>query len=102
MYECNDEETRDRILKKFAPVNGLKLEDVAYSTECQNVGINLRIRKVVKTDKSHLPGLLFDVDLYKQYKEPLVSTSIGVQLEEFKKNIRSDEFLVILNSILAE
>ncbi len=102
VYEFADEEKREQVLKKFAPVKGLKFEDVTYLSECKKIALNFKIRKVVKIDESGLPGLLLDIDFYKQYKELLPSGNIGAQLTEFKNMIRSDEFLEVLNSLLAE
>jgi hypothetical protein len=100
--EFTDVGKRDAILNKFQPIEGLNLEDITYVSECMDLSLNIKIRKVSKKDESALPGILIDVDFYKQYKEYLPSPKIVSQLLEFKRVVRSDKFLEIVNSILTK
>jgi len=101
VHEFNDEAKRDAILNKFEPIENTSLEETVFSSKCGGLDINVTLRKV-KNEVSNLPGILIDVDFYQKYDDPLKSEEIASKLLNFKKVIRSDDFLNLVNAILAE
>ena len=100
VHEFNNEADREGVFKKFNPIKDTILEEIIFSSKCEELDINVTLRKV-KNEKSGLPGILIDVDFYQKYDKPIGSDKVAFQLIGFKKSIRSDNFLGLVNEILA-
>lgn len=103
VQEFNNEDERDSVLKKFAPIENLEFGESLFTTECLNFQLNIRIKKVIKNEANTTPGVLIDVDFYRKFETDnlLTTDKLKIELLDFKKVIRSDEFLEIIKNILA-
>lgn len=104
VYEFKDETDREASLKKFIPINGMNLEEIYFTSECNKIQLNIRIRKVLrnndKTGGVETPAILIDMDFFNKYEDNLTSDKLVTELGKIKDVIRSDEFLVMINSII--
>lgn len=102
VHEFNNEEDRKKVLQKFVPIDNSDFEETSLTYLCKKVNLTIRLRKIVKNDDAALPSLLFDIDFYQKYEEPLGVDSIVLKLGEFKDVIKSDDVLLLINKILEE
>ena len=100
VYEFPNDAERDNSLEKHTSTKGLRLQEVLFASEVSDIQLAIRLRKVVKTDSAAIPGLLIDVDAYREYKDGLPIAEIPANLSDFKKMMRSEEFLRMLNILL--
>jgi hypothetical protein len=101
VHEFINESQRDEVLKKFNPIENMALEATAFSYKCGELDTNIALRKV-KNETNSLPGILIDVDFYQKYDDPIDSDKVALKLLDFKRVIRSDDFLNLVNAILAK
>lgn len=103
VHEFNTEQKRELVLRKYIPLDSLNFEEVIFTSVCESVNLVIRMRKVTKSDNTELPGLLLDIDFYQDYKDNfLASEEIVSKLTEFKKVMRSESLLKLINDILEE
>jgi hypothetical protein len=101
VYDFKNDVERDEALKKFNPLERILLEAVVFSSKCSELDANITLRKV-KNEINNLPGILIDADFYQKYDDPIKSDKIASKLLDFKTVIRSDDFLNLVNEILAK
>lgn len=103
IYDCKDEDDRNERLKKFSVDESMDFEEIFFSTKVKEVDLNIRIRKVVrdseKEGKISVPGILFDIDMYKKDDEKRFSNWKNI-LKDFSSLYRSKEMLDVLNKLL--
>lgn len=100
VYECQDEDEREKIIAKFVPISDFKFAESVYTGTCKSFSLNIRISKIEREAETPIPSLLIDIDIYKSYENFLSSSEISLAYLKSKETIRSDEFLKMINQIL--
>lgn len=94
------EKERDLIFSKFLKKEKLNLEIIEFSCRIESVNFYFRISKISKNDKNSTPALLFDVDCFKEFKDCLEIEKMQSELKKIEGEIRSNDFLGVINFIL--
>lgn len=102
IYEFKDEAQRDACFKNLTSFENLSVEGITLRLEIQKVSITIRLKQIVKKEGKPFPGILIDVDLFREYNDNLLVDKISATFSDFKKVFRSDDFLSLMNKIVSE
>jgi len=98
VFEFKNKEDQDEYFKKLTNFENGTLSIAGFEVDTKkDFSMNLIIKSVVKNDKHKIPGVLFDVDIFKSSE--IKKEDILEVLNEFKDYLRGDSaFLSVLNS----
>ncbi|TRZ77354.1 hypothetical protein D4R87_02855 [bacterium] len=97
IYDFKNEHQRKETVNKLVSVKNANLKELNIGFQLSDIIFDIRIVKVHRKDG--IPGLLLDVDFYKEYKN-LSAEKIVLELEKIKDLASGEDFLNIINSIL--
>lgn len=101
VHAFKNEAERDQCFKKFGGIANTNVEDITLRSKIENTSLTLRLKQIVSKDDKPYPGILLDADFYQDYSVPVKTERVSTALAEFKKNIRSDTFLDLVNKIIS-
>ena len=98
VYEFQDKAKQDEYLKKFTAIDNAKPSILRFEIETgKDFGANLIIQPVVKNDTNKTPGVLFDVDVFKNGEIEAKDTSSI--LKSFRQYLADENgFLNVVNN----
>ena len=101
IHEFKDEAQRDACFKKLTSFENTSVEGITLRSEMQKVSLTIRLKQIVKKEDKPFPGILIDVDLFREYGDNLSVSKISSAFSDFKKVVRSDDFLALVNKIIS-
>ncbi len=102
IHEFKDEKQRNSCFDKFAAVENSIVEDITLSARLKEISLTIRLKQVLKKKDKSFPGILIDVDLFREYSPRLTVDKLKSVYSDFKTLLRSDEFLSLMNKIISE
>lgn len=98
VYEFQDKAKQDEYLKKFTTIDNTRPSILRFEIETGKAfGANLIIQPVVKNDTNKTPGVLFDVDVFKNGE--IEAKDISSMLNFFRQYLADENgFLGVVNN----
>lgn len=100
VYEFQSLEDKNKIFSKLTFLESLELLNLCFKKSINDYFCNFNIQGAEKQDRTKTPAIIFDVDCFNIYKETIRQEDIIGELKAMKDLFYSDEFLVVINSIL--
>lgn len=91
---------RDDIIKKIYSIKNIKFEGGVFSLNKEDYSSRIRVSSATKNDDNKTPSIVFDFDLYKKIKDKKDDIDIKSILNYFKKELRSDFWVEIINNFI--
>ena len=102
LYEFSPSETnkREKVLSRFLPSDKFKFSETVFIVEQDGITQKVKLVRAERKIKDPAPAILFDVDCYKDFPSPTTTTEVGKYLKQINKQLHSDDFLSVLNTVL--
>jgi hypothetical protein len=97
VYEFIDKKTRDDCFDSFFPKEDLiQPKSMEFFVKQDNIINNFFIKKVTKVEED-VPGILFDIDSFKTFKDGLDIGNTKTEIKKLRENIQSETILNKIN-----
>ena len=102
VFEFAQSETdkREKVLSKFTPDDNFKFSETVFVVEEEGITQKVKVVRAERRVKDPPPAILFDVDCYKDFPSPTKPAEVGKYLKQINKQLHSDNFLSVLNTVL--
>lgn len=98
--ELSDEQEKKNILTKAVPSIDTELAELRFQKTFGEFSCSVNIRGATKTDEKKTPAIIFDVDCFRTFDNPVDASEAGSQFDQMRKLLQSDQFLMTFNNFL--
>src|SRR3989338_1569593 len=99
-FAPSEADKREKVLNKFVPNDRFKLSETVFIVEQDGITQKVKLVRAERKVKAPPPAILFDVDCYRDFPSPIKPAEIGKYLKQINKQLHSEDFLSVLNTVL--